>query len=136
MIYLTEILEEPKTGIPFKKNVWRGDDISFSKFDKSYIGKKGFDTVGFWFADTSYGAEYYGSQVREFTITMKNPMVITSEDFINAFPHGPTFFAKLAKSKGHDGCIILDIVDGDTQGNVYCVFSPNQIKKSTSSYNP
>lgn len=133
MILLSEILGRPETSRPFKKVVYRGDDEAFAEFDPEKVGRKGFETVGFWFSGTYDAAGFYGEHVRPFEITIKNPLVFDSEDFRKAYPHGPPHLAQLAKNKGHDGCVIFDIMDGDRWSDVYCVFSPQQIKPITQS---
>ena len=133
MIRLTEILNQPQTGKSFTKVVYRGDDEEFAEFDPEKVGRKGFETVGFWFSGTYDAAEFYGEHVRPFEITMKNPLVFTQEDFRKAYPKGPPWLAQIAKNRGHDGCVILDIMDGDRWSDVYCVFDKNQIKPVTQS---
>ena len=111
--------------------VFRGDDDPFPKFDYSKIGKStGADTVGFWFTDSSDAAEFYGQHVRKFKINLFNPMHVTSKDFVDHYPNGPSFWAQTAMQKGHDGVIIHDITDGDRQSTVYCVFDDSQIEFS------
>jgi len=131
MILLSEILGRPETGKSFKKIVYRGDDEAFAEFDPTKIGRKGFDTVGFWFSGTYDAAGFYGEHVRPFEIRMRNPKVFSSEDFRKAYPKGPPWLAQIAKNEGHDGCVILDIMDGDRWSDVYCVFDKNQIKAVT-----
>lgn len=119
----------PTTGVPFTVNVFRGDDKQFQRFDPSVIGRStGADTEGYWFSSSEDAAGYYGEHVRPFVVTMNNPLVVSHEEFKNGYPHGPPYFAKLAKEKGHDGVVILDILDGDRYSDVYCVWNPTQIK--------
>ena len=111
MIKLIPILQE------LKYDVYRGDDSKFKHFDVSYIGKStGVDT-----------AEFFGQYTRKFTIIINNPYIVTSEMFINNSPKGPTYWAKKAKNSNHDGVIIQDIVDGNVESTVYCVFTNTQI---------
>lgn len=129
MIKLKQLLFETKTGKPFRGIVYRGDDKQFSDFDYSFIGKStGANTFGFWFTSSPDAAEFYGQHVRAFEITMENPLVITGEEFVKGYPHGPPKFAEKAAVSGHDGVILLDIIDGDRISNVYCVWDVNQIK--------
>jgi len=131
MIYLKEILNRPESGKPFAKIVYRGDDEAFAEFDPNMIGRNGYETVGFWFTGTKDAAEFYGEHVRPFKITMNNPLVFTSEDFRKGYPDGPPKFAKLAKNKGHDGAVILNIMDGNMCSDVYCVFDNKNIRTIT-----
>jgi hypothetical protein len=134
MILLKELLYQPKTGKPLKKVLYRGDDNQFAEFDPAFIGRSTMsNTEGFWFTDSADAARFYGEHVRSFLVTMHNPMVFTREDFVKAYPKGPSYLAKLAKQKGHDGAVIMDIVDGDRESTVYCVFDPKQITATTSS---
>lgn len=130
VIKLTEILNEPVTGKPLTKVVFRGDSLPFTKFDKANIGTGlgGENSNGFWFSSSKDAAEYFGPFVRAFEITMKNPLVFSEEEFVKGWPSGPTHFAKIAKQRGHDGVILLNIEDGDRVGDVYCVFSEEQIR--------
>lgn len=128
MIRLKEILETPTTGRPFEKTLYRGDDTKFTKFDSSFIGKStGRNTEGFWFTDNADAASFFGEHVRPFKVKMHNPLVFTNEDFVKNYPHGPSYFARLAKQQGHDGVVILNIQDGNEVSNVYCVFNASQI---------
>ncbi len=132
MMRLTEILNQPVTGRPVKAQVFRGDDKKFSKFDHSFIGQATMsNTEGFWFSSSEDAAAFYGQHVRAFEITMKNPLVFTDEDFIKGYPKGPPYFAKMAKERGHDGVVILNITDGDRTSDVYCVWNISQIKRLT-----
>jgi hypothetical protein len=134
MILLKELLDHPETGRPLKKVLYRGDDKKFAKFDPAFIGKSTMsNTEGFWFTDSADAAQFYGEHVRAFVVTMSNPLVFTGEDFKNGYPKGTSYFAKLAKQKGYDGVIILDIIDGDRRSNVYCVFNASQITPATAS---
>jgi hypothetical protein len=129
MIQLKTLLTEIKTGRPFKGVVYRGDDKTFVDFDYGHIGKStGANTFGFWFTDSPDAAEFYGQHVRAFEITMDNPLVVTDQEFIDAFPDGPPKFAIRAAEAGHDGVIIRDIIDGDRTSTVYCVWDKDQIK--------
>ena len=122
MIKLIPILQE------LKYDVYRGDDSKFKHFDVSYIGKStGVDTIGFWFTNNESAAEFFGQYTRKFTIIINNPYIVTSEMFINNSPKGPTYWAKKAKNSNHDGVIIQDIVDGNVESTVYCVFTNTQI---------
>ncbi len=105
-------------------NVYRGDDVKFNKFSPFYIK----NTYGYWFTDNKQAAYFYGQYVRNFKITLNNPLIITDEQFLQAYPKGPTYFAKLAFNKGHDGVIIKNIMDGDTISTVYCVFNEKNIQ--------
>jgi hypothetical protein len=129
MIRLKSLLTEAKTGRPFRGVVYRGDDKQFSDFDYSFIGKStGANTFGFWFTDSLEAAEFFGQHVRAFEITMDNPLIVTADEFINKFPDGPPKFAVRAAELGHDGVIIQDIMDGDRQSTVFCVWDKDQIK--------
>ena len=128
MIRLKEILNQPQSGKPLKQVVFRGDDKPFTKFDASFIGKATMtNTEGFWFSNSKDAAEFYGEHVRPFEITMRNPLVFTYDDFVKT-THGPPHFARIAKQKGHDGVVIQNIVDGDRESDVYCVWNVSQIK--------
>lgn len=132
MILLKEILEQPVTGKSLTTKVFRGDDTEFDTFDPKFIGKSTMsNTEGFWFSNSADAAEFYGHHVRPFEVTMKNPMVFSKEDFVKAYPHGPSHFAKLAKQRGCDGVVILNIIDGDRRSDVYCVWDPKQIRSLT-----
>lgn len=109
--------------------VYRGDDKEFTSFDYSKIGKAtGGDTNGFWFSDDPHAANFYGEHVRKFEIELHNPLEVSREDFIKHYPNGPTYWAREALFRGHDGVIIHDIQDGDTISTVYCVFDKDDIK--------
>lgn len=137
MILLTEILNQPVTGKPLTAHLYRGDDKKFSKFNHSFIGKATMaNTEGFWFSNSADAAAFYGQHVREFEITMKNPLVFTDEDFRNGWPQGPPKFARIAKDKGYDGVVILNIIDGDRSSDVYCVWNTSQIKPVTPKHVP
>jgi hypothetical protein len=130
MILLKELLKQPQTGVPLKHIVFRGDDIEFNDFNPSFIGKSTMsNTEGFWFSSSKDTAQYFGEHVRKFEITMNNPLVFTDEEFSRGYPKGPPEFARIAKRKGHDGVVILNIVDGDRISDVYCVWNISQIKK-------
>ena len=132
MILLKEILGQPTTGKALTAKVFRGDDKKFDTFDPKFIGKSTMsNTEGFWFSNSADAAEFYGQHVRPFEITMKNPMVFSDEDFGQSWPNGPSHFARLAKQRGHDGVVILNIVDGDRRSDVYCVWDPKQIRSLT-----
>ncbi len=129
MIRLKEILDQPQTGKPLKKVLYRGDDKKFKNFDPKFIGKStNVNTEGFWFTDSADAAMFYGENVRSFEVTMRNPLVFTYEDFTST-THGPPYFARLAKQNGHDGVVVQNIVDGDRESDVYCVWNVGQIKK-------
>lgn len=116
--------------------VYRGDEKRFQKFDHRFIGRStGIDTVGFWFSNSKDAAEFFGPHVRAFNITMNNPLVVTSQQFIDAYPRGPAYFARLAKKSGYDGLVIQDIIDGDKESTVYCVFDASQITPVKTSSN-
>lgn len=110
-------------------DVYRGDDVPFDKFNFLKIGSGigGSDNVGFWFTNNQDAAEFYGEHVRKFSIHLSNPMVVSSDMFVKHYPNGPTYWAKLAFQNGHDGVIIKDIVDGDVESTVFCVFDDSQI---------
>lgn len=132
MILLKELLNRLETGRPFKKVLYRGDDKEFAEFDPAFIGKSTMsNTEGFWFTDSADAAQFYGEHVRPFVVIMRNPLVFTGEDFKKGYPKGPPHFAKLAKSNGHDGVVITDIMDGDRISNIFCVFNANQITSTT-----
>ena len=118
MIKLTSLLSENRYV------VYRGDDEVFPSFDYSKIGK----APGFWFSDDPYAANFYGEHVRKFEIELHNPLEVSPDEFIKHYPHGPTYWAKEALFRGHDGVIIHDIEDGDTISTVYCVFDKDDIK--------
>lgn len=127
---LKETLDQPKTGHPIRKVVYRGDDSDFKDFDPNFIGKSTMsNTQGFWFYSSKEAAQFFGEHVRAFEVTMQNPLIINDEDFVKGYPKGPPSFAKMAKEKGHDGIVLLNIVDGDMVSDVYCVWNPSQITK-------
>lgn len=128
---LKEILDQPKTGQPLRKVVYRGDDKKFKTFDSSFIGKSTMaNTEGFWFSSSKDAAGYYGQHVRPFEISMRNPLVMNDEDFLKGYPKGPPSFAKMAKEQGYDGIVLLNIYDGDMLSDVYCVWNPTQISRT------
>lgn len=130
MILLKELLDQPHTGRPLKRVLYRGDDTKFDTFDPKFIGKSTMsNTEGFWFSSTKEAAEFYGEHVGTFEVTMRNPLVFTHEDFVNGYPDGPPKFARKAKQAGHDGVVLLNVVDGDRVSDVYCVWNVGQIKK-------
>lgn len=136
MIRLKSLLEV-KTGRRFRGVVYRGDDKQFTDFDYGAIGKStGSNTFGFWFTSSPEAAEFYGQHVRAFVITMDNPLVVSEDDFVNAYPDGPPKFAVKAAQDGHDGVIIQNIMDGDRVSTVYCVWDKDQIAQVPTSKPP
>ena len=129
MIFLTEILNQPMTGRPFRRLLYRGDDKIFTRLSTKHLGKGlgGGDKTGFWFTSNLDNASFYGEHVRQFWITMKNPKVLTYDDFIKT-SHGPPYYAHIAKLEGYDGLVILDIIDGSHNSDIYCIFNPTQAK--------
>ena len=129
MIKLTEILNQLVTGKPFRRVVYRGDDKKFTRLSTKYLGKglASGDRTGFWFTSNPDNASFFGEHVRQFEITMKNPKVLTYDDFVQT-SHGPRHYAHVAKQEGYDGLVILDIVDGSHFSDIYCIFHPTQAK--------
>lgn len=110
--------------------VYRGDDEKFNTFDFSKIGSGvgGPNNIGFWFTNNPEAAEFYGEHVRKFFIYLSNPLIVSSDMFAKHYPNGPTYWAKIAYQEGYDGVIINDIVDGDIESTVFCVFDDFQIE--------
>lgn len=110
-------------------DVFHGSESNITNFDDSFQGKMlvGEKGLGHWFSSNKDAAEWYGPNVVSAKVKLENPLIVTDKMFIDNYPKGPTYWAKLAKEKGHDGVIIKNIQDGDTVGDVYSIFNKNNI---------
>ncbi len=116
--------------------VFHGTEKQFDEFSPSTIGKMtGANTSGFWFSDNKEASDFYhsGEELGGRTISaylrIQNPLMVSDEKFAST-SHGPPFWLREAISKGHDGVILEDIVDGDMESTVYAVPGPSQIKSA------
>lgn len=118
------------------KTVWHGTEKGpFVEFDAKKVGcMTGGYTGGFWFAGEKSAAEHYhsgkelGGRTMECYLKMANHLEVTEQMFRDNYPHGPGFWAKMAKANRCDGVVIRDIVDGDERGDVFAVWIPEHIK--------
>lgn len=83
---------------------------------------------GFWFAENPKLTGYYGPSQYKVRLHITNPLIVSEEEFIAHKPNGPSFWAAKAEQAGHDSVIIQDIIDGDTESTVCCVFDSHLIE--------
>ena len=83
--------------------------------------------IGFWFAENPKAVGYYGPNTVKVSLEIENPLLIDTETYYE-YRVGPSEWAKKAYVEGYDSAVIQDIVDGDTESTVACVFDPSRIK--------
>jgi len=112
--------------------VYHGTEAKkLTEFKPEKIGAlTGVESQAFWFSDKKHAAGWFGPYVKSVFLKMDNPLVVTNEQFSET-QNGPSYWSKKALADGHDGVIIKNIIDGDTQSTVYAVFEPTQIKSAT-----
>lgn len=127
---------EPSQQVP--ETVWHGSrGVEFDKFDMS----KAQDGAHFFSAAPSHAAHF--GPARPYHVSIKNPMVISQDDLETAWdkehPDGNqddrnllprdmvAGFVKKAKAAGHDGLIVRQMADLDSQYDVFLPFTSEQI---------
>jgi hypothetical protein len=115
------------------KVVYHGTEKKFKRFNPRMVGTNLGTQAGFWFTDSPDAAEYYSNGVQpvmKIFLKITNPLVVSEEMYAKKAAEfwGPSRWAKLAFSNGHDGVIIQNVVDGDMRSTVYSVQSAEQIK--------
>jgi hypothetical protein len=110
---------------------YHGTDINFKSFSKTKIGKRHWQSKsdayggGFFFTDKERYASH-GGVIKKVYLKIKNPIIRTAGDYYYAtdmYDNNSTTFLHQAKENGNDGIIIKT-----SNGSLYIVFNPNQIK--------
>lgn len=90
--------------------------------------------VEYWFSDDWEASRFYGPNTVVAKLSLKKPLLVSSEEFRNSRGGPSSYWAKKARSEGYDSVIIFDIMDGDMFSTVCAVFSDKQIKAKPYSY--
>lgn len=113
-----------KTAEDYTRMVWyHGGEDDFDTFE----GGRG-RYKGLWFAENPKLTGYYGPNQFKVRLHIKNPLIVSEEEYIAGKPNGPTSWLAKAESEGHDAVIIQDIIDGDTESTVCGVADPSIIE--------
>ena len=124
-----------------------GENIpDFTKFDRQASGRKTFDNIGSWFADTKKQASLFGENVKQVYLDIEKPLLLNEKNLgkdpllhlmevVKDYGTGDAYHSFL-KSEGYDGIIIektkADSFNGFPKENTYYVaLSPEQIKSAT-----
>jgi hypothetical protein len=113
-----------KSAAEYASHVWyHGTEEDITTFDpsKSRFG-------GTWFCENPNLTGYYGPSQYKVRLHFKNPLIVSEETYIAHKPNGPSYWARQAKSAGHDAVIIQDVIDGDTESTVCCVFDSSIVE--------
>lgn len=113
---------------PYANVRWHhGSEGHFNSFNLALLGsQQGRGSPGFWFSNSEHAAGYYGPNVAECDLAIKNPLVVSPEMFEET-RQGPSHWARQAKETGHDAVVIEDVCDGDVYSTVTCVFDLEKI---------
>lgn len=114
---------------PVPKIWYHGTEEVFHYFDWKKIGSKigGMAMIGFWFAESRKAAGYYGPNIVTCYLNIRNPLMVDNKTYYSS-RLGPSNWAQEAYLDGYDSVIIENIVDGDTESTVACVFEPRKIR--------
>jgi hypothetical protein len=106
---------------------FHGTEDHFEAFDPDLLNsQQGRGSPGFWFSNQEHAAGYYGANVVECELAIRNPLRVSSEEYYQA-RRGPSSWARLAQASGYDAVILEDVCDGDVPSTVTCVFSHERI---------
>lgn len=100
-------------------------DMANNNIDPTGAVKKGEEE--YWFSDDWAASRYYGENTIVARLKMRNPLVVSSEEFAESRGGPSSYWAKKAKREGYDAVVIHDIMDGDMFSTVCAVFSVSQI---------
>ena len=113
-----------KTAQEYAAEFWyHGSEENFEKFESGH-GRY----FAMWFAENPKLTGFYGPNQFKVRIHMKNPLIVSEEEYAAHKPKGPTYWAAEAANGGHDAVIIQDIIDGDTESTVCGVIDPDIIE--------
>ena len=111
----------------FEKRWFHGTEAHFDDFDHGMLGsQQGRGSPGFWLSNSEHAAGYYGPNVVECELDIRNPLRLTLEEY-EQVRRSPSGWARLAQANGHDAVILEDVCDGDVPSTVTCVFSHESI---------
>jgi len=77
-----------------------------------------------WFSDCWHASRYFGPNTVRATLSLANPLLVTSEEFAERGIGPSSGWARKARSEGYDSVIIHDIMDGDAFSTVCAIFDP------------
>jgi hypothetical protein len=113
-----------KTAADYANMIWyHGSEEEFDQFED---GRGRY--FGLWFAENPKLTGYYGANQYKVRIHMRNPLIVSEEEYTAGKPHGPTHWAKEAANGGHDAVVIQDIIDGDTESTICGVLDPSIVE--------
>jgi len=116
-----------KTAAEYGSHVWyHGSEADMKSFMSAKVRDSRF--VGLWFAENPKLTGYYGPNQYKVKLGFKNPLIVSEDEYIENKPNGPGYWARKARDEGHDAVIIQDIIDGDTESTICCVFNPRIIR--------
>jgi hypothetical protein len=115
-----------KTATEYAAHVWyHGSETDMKSFTSTAPRHSKY--IGLWFAENPKLTGYYGPNQYKVKLNFKKPLVVSEEEYIKN-KLGPTYWARKARDEGYDAVIIQDIIDGDTESTICCVFNPKIIR--------